>query len=205
MFWEPIPGRGIGLATARQQASGMALSRSRIFRGLSALGAEDSRPSIDYVRAGDVIRVYVAFHPAFYLFNLGSIGPLFIQNLGHAFNVIRAPAHAEGARAWIVDVQPRSDYARLDDVKSVVLNAAQNAGLSVAVGASYAQFVSKVEAVGTTPPASIPTPGESSNGVGSGSGIGDTIGNFFSGLTQSPVTLAVILGAAVILVIAAKK
>jgi len=183
--------------------------RNPLFTGMSGLGVEfdeatyNARPTIDYVKAGDVIRVYVAIDAGLY-FGGGDIGAKFQQELAKAFNVVRAPSDASGffgSRAWVVDVQPRSDYNRLQDITSVVLHAAQAAGLNANPGVSYGQFVSKVETTGTTPPTTLPTPGAPASNTGSGDGLA----NFFSGLTQSPVTLAVILGAAVILVIAAKK
>lgn len=158
----------------------------------------EGRPSIDYVRAGDVIRVYVAFNPDWY-FGGGGIGAAFAQNLSSAFNIVQAPASV-GSNAWSVDVQPRSDYSKLQDAVSVVLNAAQRAGLSVSSATSYGQFVSKVETTGGTPTTTIPDPGP-----GSGSDPLAKVTDFVSKLGQSPTTLAVIVGGIVILVLAAKK
>ncbi len=182
--------------------------RQRVaYNGLSGLGAGD-RPTVDYVKAGDVVRVYVFYSAGLY-FSSTTIPAAFVQNLRSAFNIVRAPSSAPGGeRAWIVDVQPRSDYNQLGDVVSVVLNAAQRAGLNVNAGASYGQFVSQVETGGTVPPVSLPTPSPDSDAVGRtvwDTPTGDSISNFISSLTKSPVTLAVIAGAAVLLVIAAKK
>lgn len=180
------------------------------YAGLSGLGetridASYLRPSVDYVRAGDVIRVYIAINPGLY-FGGANEAATFMQKIQSSLNVIHAPTDASGyfgSRAWVVDVQARGDYARLADVTSIVLSVAQASGLSVNPGTSYGQFVSKVETTGTTPPTTLPTPG--ANLPAAGSGIGDSVSSFLSSLTQSPVTLAVIAGAAVILVIAAKK
>lgn len=190
------------LQAARQRAA---------YMGMSGLGksqfdaaAYDQRPSIDYVKAGDVIRVYIAINPGLY-FGGADESAKFAQEIKSAFNVVRAPADASGyfgSRAWVVDVQPRSDYSRLQDATSVVLHAAQESGLNVNAGTSYGQFVSKVETTGITPPTSLPIPGAPSGNTPS---VTDSFSSFFSGLTSSPVTLAVILGAAVVLVIAAKK
>lgn len=182
--------------------------RQRVaYSGLSGLGetrvdASYLRPTVDYVRAGDVIRVYIAINPGLY-FGGSDEAARFKDKVSAVFNVVRAPSDAGsvfGSRAWVVDVQPRSDYAQLNHAVSVVLNAAQNAGLNVNAGTSYGQFVSKVDVTGTTPITDLPTPGAQIPGAS-----GDGITNFFSGLTQSPVTLAVILGAAVVLVMMAKK
>jgi hypothetical protein len=194
-----------GLSSYASQRAAQALAARRLpeqYRGMAGLGDVSSRPSIDYVKAGDVIRVYIAISPGFY-FGGANESAKFAQEVAKSFNVVRAPSDASGffgSQAWVVDVQPRSDYSQLRDAVSVVLHAAQESGLNVNAGTSYGQFVSKVESTGGTPPVDIQTPG-----ANSGSGAGDAIGNFFSNLTQSPTTLAVILGAAVILVIAAKK
>lgn len=178
------------------------------YSGLGALKIDssyDARPTIDYVKAGDVIRVYIAINPGLY-FGGSDEAAKFRFEIAKAFNVVRAPTDASGffgSRAWVVDVQSRSDYSQLTHAVSVVLNAAQNSGLSVNAGTSYGQFVSKVETTGTTPATTLPTPGAAIPGDNDGNA--NPLGNFFSGLTQSPVTLAVILGAAVVLVIAAKK
>lgn len=180
-------------------------------RGFAGLGATDDRPTIDYVKAGDVIRVYVAIDAGLY-FGSSSFSATFVNRLKSAFNLVKPPTGVGGGvfsntTGWVVDLQPRSDYAKLSDVVAVVLHEAQESGLNVNVSQSYGQFVSKVETAGVTPPITLPTPGLplGTQAAPQQPGIGDGLSNFFGGLTQSPVTLAVILGAAVVLVIAAKK
>lgn len=188
------------LQAERQRAAYSPLGTTRVDTSYT------ERPSVDYVRAGDVIRVYIAINPGLY-FGGGNEAAAFMNQIKQSLNVVHAPTDASGyfgSRAWVVDVQPRSDYARLADVTSIVLSVAQAAGLSVNTGTSYAQFVSKVESTGTTPPTTLPTPGANLP-TGADGGPLAPVTNFLSGLTQSPVTLAVILGAAVVLVIAAKK
>lgn len=177
-----------------------------VYSGLSGLGTTriEERPSVDYVKAGDVIRVYIADAGGFYFGGGAAIASAFTNRLRSAFNVLVAPAGAGGGvftntQAWITDVQPRSDYARLGDVVAVVLHEAQEAGLNVNAGQSYGQFVSKVETTGGTPPPTLPSPSRPTLDTD------NTVSKFFENLTQSPIALAVILGAAVILVIAAKK
>lgn len=177
------------------------------YTGLGALGstAPNVRPTVDYVRAGDVLRVYIAIDAGLY-FGSSSFANTFVNRLKNSFNVLNAPTAVGGgivvkATGWVIDVQPRSDYSKLRDAVSVVLGDAQAAGLNVNAGLSYGQFISKVEDAGVTPPVTLPapaTPGTNNTVIGA-------VGGFFDNLTQSPVTLAVILGAAVILVIAAKK
>ena len=180
--------------------------RQRVaYSGLSGLGmtkmeSAGSRPSVDYVRGGDVIRVNVVWKRAteWFVFDTTPIYTLFRNALSRTFNVMAmSPVeHWRPGGTIAVDIQTRGDFARLADVVSIVANNAQTAGLSVDVGSTYGEFVNKVEDTGGTPPLTIRDPM-----MQPGSGIE----GFLSNLTQSPITLAVILGAAVILVIAAKK
>ena len=176
-------------------------------QGYAALGSTtldekvyQARPSIDYVRAGDVIRVNLVWKRAtqWFTFDMAPIYTAFKGALGNAFNVVAmSPVESWAPGGTIsVDVQTRGDFSRLADVVSVVANRAQSAGLSVDVASTRGEFISKVETTGGTPEPTIRDPREQPSG-----GFED----FFNNLTKSPVTLAVILGAAVVLVIAAKK
>lgn len=175
------------------------------FRGFSGLGDSASeRPTIDYVRKGDVIRVFIAINPDWY-FGGSGIGAKFTQLLQNSFNIASPPSDVSstfGQRAWTVDVQPRSDYSKIGDVVSTVLGKAQTAGLSVSSGTSYGQFVSRAEDTGGGKlPLTIVKPKTD----GTDPNEKNSFQDFIDSLTKSPVTLAVILGAAVVLVIAAKK
>lgn len=185
-------------------------ARQRVaYNGLAGLGTtrldtSGDRPSVDYVKAGDVIRVYIADAGGFYFGGGAAIASDFTNRLRAAFNVVVAPAGTGGGvftntQAWVVDVQPRSDYAKLSDAVSVVLHEAQAAGLNVNAGQSYGQFVSKVETTGGTPPVTIEDPNKKP-GTPSKS-----LDDFLKELTSSPTTLAVILGATVLLVVAMKN
>ncbi len=183
-------------------------ARQRVaYSGFSGLGETridasyfNQRPSVDYVKAGDVIRVNVVWNRAtgWFVTDTASIYAAFRAKLSGAFNV----AAMSPAENWTpggtiaVDVQTRGDFSKLADVVSIVASNAQSAGLSVDVARTRGEFVSKVEETGGTPTPTIRDPREQQS---------SSIESFFSNLTQSPVTLAVILGAAVILVIAAKK
>lgn len=176
------------------------------YAGLSGLGETRidasyfERPSVDYVKAGDVIRVNVVWTRAndWFVFDTASIYNAFRNALGRTFNVsAMSPVENWTPGGTIaVDVQTRGDFSRLNDVVSIVASNAQSAGLSVDVSRTRGEFVSKAETTGGAPVPTIRDPREQS-----GSGIE----SFFNNLTQSPVTLAVILGAAVVLVIAAKR
>lgn len=198
------------MSFSRLTIQSLQAERQRVaYNGLAGLGttrldASGDRPSVDYVKAGDVIRVYIADAGGFYFGGGAAIASAFTDRLRAAFNVVVAPAGTGGGvlantQAWVVDVQPRSDYAKLSDAVSVVLHEAQAAGLNVNAGQSYGQFVSKVETTGGTPTTTIPSPSPAPGGTN------NSIANFFENLTQSPTTLAVILGAAVLLVVAMKN
>lgn len=177
----------------------------RGFAGLGETRIGDSRPSIDYVKAGDVIRVnLVWFRPTGLFADVPALYAKFRSALSSVFGVIAMSPQEYWLSAGgdiIIDVQPRSDYSRLADVVSIVANRAQTSGMNVDVARTRGEFISKVETTGGDVAPTLPDP----RTVPSADNSGDGIASFFSGLTQSPVTLAVILGAAVVLVIAAKK
>lgn len=184
---------------------GMRAERERDFTPFGDSGTA-SRPTFDYVRAGDVARISLALDTAFAGLNTSA----FRQALGASGHVRVVNMDSSGLGTvitgyvgnLIVDVQPLNDFAHLDDLVRYVAGVAQQAGLNVLLSSTRGDFVSKVEDTSGNVPATIPAPG---NVPGTGNSATDAISNFFSGLTQSPTTLAVILGAAVILVIAAKK
>lgn len=183
-------------------------ARQRVaYSGLAGLGTtkaqtNEGRPSVDYVKAGDVIRINVVWLRAssWFVFDVTPIYAAFRNGLARSFNVLAmSPVENWTPGGTIaVDLQPRSDYGKLNDVVAVVAHEAQAAGLSVDVGRTYGEFVSKVEGTGGTPPPTIRDPTQANN-------ASNTINDFLNSLTKSPTTLAVILGAAVILVIAAKR
>lgn len=153
------------------------------------------RPTFDYVRAGDLIRVRLSYGAALY-FGDSSIFPKLRTQVGNTFNLVRmdtAQTNWFGGGTVLIDLQPRIDFARLNDVVATVAGMAQNAGLSVDVPNTHGEFVAKVEETNGQVPLSIPAPGNS------GGQSGFSFGGFLGGLTSSPVTLAVILVAVVIL------
>jgi len=164
------------------------------------------RPSFDYVKSGDVIRVGLFLDAVFSAPPIAS----FRGALGNNANLrlVRIDQSQLGsgitgyAGTLVVDVQALNDFNKLDDVVRLVAGIAQGAGLSVLMGSTRGEFISKVESTGGNVTPSITPPGSAGGTV---SDIGESISGFVGGLAQSPVTLAVILGAAVILVIAAKK
>lgn len=186
--------------------------RQRVaYQGLSGLGDANTRPSVDYVKAGDVIRVNVAWYrPTGWFADVPALYTAFRNGLAAVFNVVAMSPQEYWLSAGgdiTVDVQTRGDFARLGDVVSVVMNRAQAAGLNVNVASSRGEFISKVETTGGNVPATLPDPSRNTTPSPSPilSNVGSTATSFIDSLTSSPVTLAVILGAAVILVIAAKK
>lgn len=160
-----------------------------------------ARPTFDYVRNGDLVRVSLLLDTSFSGLNtdafrqaLGASGHVRVVNMDSS----RLSTIIGGySGTLIVDVQPLNDFSHLDDLLRWVAGVAQSSGLPVVISSSKADFVSKVEDTGGSVNSGIPAPGAGGNG--------NALSNFFGGLAQSPTTLAVILGAAVILVIAAKK
>lgn len=192
--------QGISSAQAAAQRGGA-------FNGFQGLGAQDNRPSYDYVRAGDVIRIRLFLDAVFttppidaFRNRLANAGGVRLVNLDQSGLGSLISGYAG---ALVVEVQATSDFSRLDDVTRLVAGVAQGAGLSVLIGSTRGEFVSKVEATGGNVPSNIPAPG--SNNPNGANDVSKALSDFFSNLTKSPVTLAVILGAAVVLVIAAKK
>lgn len=173
------------------------------YTAFAGLGAADNRPSVDYVRAGDVIRVNLAWDRPVRIFELDQAGlyTRFKAALQGKFNVLAMSPQTYWISAGgdiTIDLQPRGDFARLADVVSIVAHDAQNAGMQVNVAATRAEFISKVEATGGTTPTTLPDPR-------TGPQIGSESGSFLNNLAQSPTTLALILGAAVALIVAVKR
>lgn len=168
--------------------------------GFTGLG--DAAQVVDYVRAGDVIRVSVAWYraTASWVFDPTPIYTSFKAKLGTNFNVVamQPTSYWLPGGVIVVDIQTRGDFSRLNDVVSIVASNAQSAGLDVNVSATRGEFVSRAQTTGGNLPNTLPDPKTDNS---AGKSVEDFIGN----LTSSPVTLAVILGAAVVLVIAAKK
>lgn len=158
----------------------------------------DSRPSFDYVRRGDVIRVSFEWSNA--LPANATSERDFRSALEKSFSVVNFLPSRDwtfGGRI-VVDIQPRSDYSRLTDVTSVVLHDA-SAYFNVNNLTARAEFVSKVEDTGGTVTGGIQLPA-----TGEGGGA-NALSDFFTNLTASPVTLAVVIGGAVLLLAAMKK
>lgn len=93
-------------------------------------------------------------------------------------------------------------YASAQDVASVVGGAASALGYNVTSSSGVLVSSGPNAGTGTGSSGQVYAPPATSNTPGS---IGDTVSSFVDSLTKSPVTLAVIAGAVVILVIAAKK
>jgi hypothetical protein len=171
------------------------------FMPFGSLG--DSRPAVDYVRSGDVIRIVLLLDTSFSGLQLDAFRN-YLANLS-ALRIVNLDASGLGtvltgySGNLIIEVQARSDFSKLDDVTRLVAGTAQSAGLNVLLSSSRGEFVSKVEDTGGNVPSNIPAPNQTS------SGLGNSLSTFASGLTSSPVTLAVIVVGVVVLVIAAKK
>ena len=173
--------------------------------GKTTLDEATYRPTVDYVKAGDVIRVdLVWFRPTGLFANVPALYAAFRQRLSAHFNLIALSPQEYWLSAGgniLIDVQPRGDYGRLADVVSVVMGDAQSAGLNVDVARTRGEFISKTETTGGHVPSTIPDPKDTKT---ENEGNND-LESFFNKLTASPVTLAAIIGGVIILVIAAKK
>lgn len=164
------------------------------------------RPTYDYVRAGDVIRVSVFLDAVFSVPPIGAFRSAIASN-SH-LRLISLDQSQLGtlitgyAGALLVTVQALNDFSKLDDVTRLVAGIAQGAGLSVLINSTRGEFVTQVEDTGGSVAPTLPGPGASS---GASSGVSAGVSDFFSSLTSSPVTLAVIVGGAVLLLAAMKK
>lgn len=165
-----------------------------------------SRPTVDYVRAGDVIRVGVYIDAA--VFGYSSEFSTFRNSLSFGTNLRFVAMDSSGLSfinndgVLVVDVQTLGDFAHLNDVVGLVAGRAQQAGLKVLISGTRGEFVSQVEQTGGVPVATLPAPGTIPS---SGSNPIAPLGDFFGGLLSSPTTLAAIVLGVVVLVIAAKK
>jgi len=177
---------------------------SQGFNGFS--GPEELRPSFDYVRAGDLVRVRLFLDAQF-----GGAPPVgtFRTSIGlRSMRVVQIDQSGLSSfingysGPLIVEVQPLVDFARLDDLVRLVAGTGQQSGLKVLISGTRGEFVSKVETTAGQLPSTIPAPSAPGSPPAP---LGDSLGGFFQGLTSSPVTLAVTLTAVVLLVIAAKK
>jgi|ERR1043165_4945430 len=168
----------------------------------------DQRPTIDYVRAGDVIRGSVTINAT--LFQYGPDEEARLRNglaaanlivRGISFTTSQGPFWSLVGGPTIIEVQTLSDYSSINDVADVMAHAVYDAGYQVNWADTHAEFISKVEQTGVTPAPQIPSPYT----YGSSPNATDQFSKFFENLTQSPISLAVLVGAAVLLVIAVKR
>lgn len=189
--------RNNALALQRANPRAIAMVRQHAQSDYTPFG--DSRPSFDYVKTGDVIRVSLVWFRAtgWFVFDTQPIYNAFRNALGATFNVVAmSPAENWTPGGTItIDLQVRGDFARLNDVVAIVAHDAQTAGLSVDTAHTRGEFVSKVEDTGGAVQSSIPAPGSGNNKVE----------DFLNNLTTSPISLAVIVGGAVLLFVALKS
>lgn len=157
--------------------------------------SENSRPSYDYVKKGDVVRIAFSWSnqtPA-----ATSAESTLRQRLAQYFNVV----NFNSSRGWTfngnvsVDLQTRSDYSHIADITSIVLHQAEAAGFTVWSGGAQAEFVSKVEDTGGDAKAGIKIPGTDPN----------QLEKLVDNLTSSPMSLALILGGAALLLFVVKR
>lgn len=166
-----------------------------------------ARPTYDYVRAGDVLRIDLPWKSA--RDETWKLYPILRNELAKIFDVLNLDSsrvnYFFGGGNIIIDLRPRTDYSRLSDVVNTVLGTAYNkGGFSVDWAGARGEFVSRVEDTAGSLPVTIPapaiTPQPSANNSGS-----NPLGNFFGNLSESPMALGLILAGVVVLVIAAKK
>lgn len=133
------------------------------FSGLGELGqASDPRPTYDYVRSGDVLRIALNLDTSFGGYDasafrnaLASSGHLALVNLDQSQVGTILTGHTGQI---IATVQALNDFSHLADVLSYVAGLAQSSGLYVLLNSSRAEFVSKVEQSGGNIAPTIPGP-----------------------------------------------
>lgn len=104
-----------------------------------------ARPSYDYVRAGDVIRISLPVGAGVYLVQGDVLSAIADGVRQSNMTYINGSTPGILGGGFTVDVQPGSDYAHLVDVASIVQSIAQGQGGFVSGGPASAAFVSKVE------------------------------------------------------------
>lgn len=109
-----------------------------------------TRPSYDYVRGGDVVRVTIPLSSGIYL-QQGDVLSA-IANAVRTANLSYVSGSLPGAfgGSMTIDVQPQNDFSHLSDVASIVQAQAQGAGGLTTSGPASAAFVSRVESTGGT-------------------------------------------------------
>lgn len=158
------------------------------------------RPTYDYVRGGDVIRVLLNLDTAFAGLNVTPFRTALANSRG--LRLVSLDQSQLGsvitgyAGPLIVTVQTLNDFARLDDVTRLVAGLAQQSGLHVLLNSSRGEFITQVEDTGGKV---APTITDQSGNKPSENDLGSSFKYFFDSLTSSPVTLAVIIGGVVIL------
>jgi len=180
------------LTAARQSAS-----------EYTPFGDTVARPNYDYVKKGDVIRVSLAVYAtgaatldvSTFRSRLGSnpgISLLQIDTSDFRGVYVAYTGHL------IVDVQARNDFAKLDDVVRLVAGIAQGSGLSVVAQDTRGEFVSRVESSGGNVDPTIRPPASDNTNS-------DALDKFFQNLQSSPMSLALIIGGAALLLFAVKR
>ncbi len=168
-IWIQQSNLGPGAAIDFEHSQGLDLEQTPtpVILGLPTQ-QQQQRPTPDYVRAGDVVRVSFNYsHPsgwsAISLFPVSGPSAAYdpLPALAQAINsapgglsYVSGQATHAGADALYVDVAVREDHAHLIDISSIVSGAAQSTGLT-AISGLTAQFVSKVEQNGALVPKSL--------------------------------------------------
>lgn len=175
------------------------------FAGLAGFG-DASAP--DYVRAGDIIRVSLYLAAKGLLPGYGESDFTHFRNAvngsgGLVFRAMdRNRLNLAGSGQFIIEVQARNDFAKLQDVVGLVAGLAQQSGLYVIANSSVTrgEFVWRAQSGSTSgsgsgnaePAPTIPPPGTN---IPAGS-TGSTLLNVVENLTASPL---VVIGGMVLL------
>lgn len=160
-----------------------------------------ARPTVDYVRAGDVVRVTIPVPSSIYLSQGDVLSQISNGVRGFNLNYINGTTPGFFGGGFAIDVQAISDFAHLADVASIVQTAAQAVGVAPS-GPVTASFVSKVETTGgqiLTPP--IPTPRPAATNPASSSNPLSALGLG----TLSSTNLLLIGGAGILLIVVLAK
>lgn len=156
------------------------------------------RPTFDYVRAGDVVRVTIPLQSGIYLAQGDVLSAIANAVRGSNLNYINGSTPGLFGGSLAIDVQAGNDFSHLADIASIVQTAAQGVGGIVASGPASGAFVSKVEATGGTMQAQQVPPN-----TNAGSHPLDTLSK---SLNMSSSNLLLLGGAGVLLlVVLAKK
>lgn len=185
----------------------MFAAQSIAFNAFSGFGDMDTSGQ---ALRGSVVDVYISIGQAWRVLSYTStLTRQLVDRLNTSgFQVLNADDHnvallTGGSMRLRVKVLT-DGYANASDAASVVAGAA--AALGYNVTGSTGVLVSAAPSGSGAP---VPTSGQvfdpsTAPNSNQGGGVSDSVSQFFDNLTKSPTTLAVILGAAVILVIAAK-